>query len=901
MLHKRFGFRRLWFSLVAAVLFAGSVPVGAQSPITVERVSVTNDGAQADGSGPSMSADGRYVGFLSRAPVLGWNPDMGEQPNIRDRQTGTTDTSLWDGLDGSSMVEWRELTLSAAGSHLAGIRGPNSVDHRVTLIDRATKAVLWTSPAAAVGGLGEVSLSADGKYIAFSGHYTGPTVPADTNAFTDVFVHDVTTGVTRLASVAAGPTAADGDSSYGVISGDGRFLAFVSSAPNLTGAADGTAYTLLLDLATGALTRLATAFNSGPLRPAISANGGVVAFATNDGLVPEDTDLASDVYVFAREAGTFHLISDDADITEASAPVISGNGRIVLSSARFASDGGVTPHLLRVDRTTGVTTDIGTDVYLEGLNTLSGDGCQVAFVSERADLVPGDTNGTFDVFVASFGSGCGVELPTVSAAGGAVAESAGSLAITVTLSAASTGPVIVDYATSDGTATAGLDYTATSGTLTFQPGETSKTVDVSIFDDGVEEATKTFTLTLTNPSGAALGTASAIGTILDDDDTTPPVLSLPADFGVDASSPAGELVFFEVTATDNRDPSPAVSCTPPSGSLFPVGATVVQCTATDAAGNVAAGGFTVTVTLPPDETAPLLSLPGNLTVAADSAAGKVVTFAVTATDNRDPSPAVSCTPASGSLFPVGVTTVQCTATDAAGNSATGSFTVTVTPWLGLVPLTIEIVRGGVDPTVRIAVSVQPTSQNRCVDFPCVRYLEPNSLVMLTAHISGNFAFPAHWEGCDMTNGLYCWVIMERARTAVATYSPTRPHGWWAGGGGVKFGPDGWFVGGGVRSTDGGLITASFGFAGRSGRYRCDGVASGSNASQNGGFITFTAGGFAGVSPYTCHVTMGHQPGFPDRLSFQVTAPDGTPVAVGSADADAGARDGDTAWVNTGRF
>ena len=79
-----------------------------------------------------------------------------------------------------------------------------------------------------------------------------------------------------------------------------------------------------------------------------------------------------------------------------------------------------------------------------------------------------------------------------------------SLDFAVTLSRAASGPVSVDYATADGTAAAGADYTAASGTLTFAPGETAKTVSVALLDDAVDEGKETFTLTLSNPRGAYL-------------------------------------------------------------------------------------------------------------------------------------------------------------------------------------------------------------------------------------------------------------------------------------------------------------------------------------------------------------------------------------------------------------
>ena len=87
----------------------------------------------------------------------------------------------------------------------------------------------------------------------------------------------------------------------------------------------------------------------------------------------------------------------------------------------------------------------------------------------------------------------------------------------VTLSRAASGAVTVDYATADGTATAGEDYTATSGTLTFAAGETSKTIEVPIHDDAHDEGQETFTLTLSSASGAAIQDGEATGNISNSD------------------------------------------------------------------------------------------------------------------------------------------------------------------------------------------------------------------------------------------------------------------------------------------------------------------------------------------------------------------------------------------------
>ena len=94
-----------------------------------------------------------------------------------------------------------------------------------------------------------------------------------------------------------------------------------------------------------------------------------------------------------------------------------------------------------------------------------------------------------------------------------------SLDFAVTLSRAASGPVSVDYATEDGTAAAGADYTAASGTLTFAPGETAKTVSVALLDDSIDEGKETFTLKLSNPQGAFLRAMhrEAKGVIRNDD------------------------------------------------------------------------------------------------------------------------------------------------------------------------------------------------------------------------------------------------------------------------------------------------------------------------------------------------------------------------------------------------
>ncbi len=134
-----------------------------------------------------------------------------------------------------------------------------------------------------------------------------------------------------------------------------------------------------------------------------------------------------------------------------------------------------------------------------------------------------------------------VALPTLAVADASVMEGnsgAKNLAFTVSLSAASTGPVTVAYATSNGTATAGTDYTAGSGTVTFAAGETSKVVNVQVSGDTTAEGNETLTLTLSSPNGATIADATAIGTITNDDTATPPTLNI-SDAMVTEGNPGG--------------------------------------------------------------------------------------------------------------------------------------------------------------------------------------------------------------------------------------------------------------------------------------------------------------------------------------------------------------------------
>ena len=153
--------------------------------------------------------------------------------------------------------------------------------------------------------------------------------------------------------------------------------------------------------------------------------------------------------------------------------------------------------------------------------------------------------------------------PAISVSDATVQEAEGAvLVFTATLSHASSRTVTVDYATSDGTAVAGSDYTAASGTLTFNAGDTSQTVQVTVLTDSEDESQETLTLTLSNPSQATLDDATGTGTIENGESSSgtqedppaedpTPVVLLTASFANVPADHDGSNFTFDLTFSEN--------------------------------------------------------------------------------------------------------------------------------------------------------------------------------------------------------------------------------------------------------------------------------------------------------------------------------------------------------------
>lgn len=223
-----------------------------------------------------------------------------------------------------------------------------------------------------------------------------------------------------------------------------------------------------------------------------------------------------------------------------------------------------------------------------------------------------------------------------------------------------------------------LEATGPAGAVATWGGSANDVVDGPVALTCVPSSGSTFAIATTTVNCSAVdaaGNNSAASFPVTVQDTTGPVFSgVPANFTQEQVPGTNTLQYTAPTASDLVDGTVLVVCSPPVGTIITAGPHVVTCLADDSEGNLSSASFTVTLA---DTTDPVVTVPANITAEATSAAGAVVTFSATATDSLDGSLPVVCTPASGWTFPIGTTGVSCSATDAAGNTGTANFNVTV--------------------------------------------------------------------------------------------------------------------------------------------------------------------------------------------------------------------------------
>jgi Tol biopolymer transport system component len=258
-----------------------------------ERVSVDSSGVEGNGRSfyPSISADGRYVAFESSAKNLvpgDTNSDW--DVFVHDRQTGVTE--------------------------------------RVSVNSRGRQGNDWSHSS---------SISADGRYVAFAS-WANNLAPGDTNRTNDVFVHDRQTGMTDRGSVNSSGVGGNSYSLHPSISADGRYVAFESLSDNLVpGDTNGISDVFVHDRETAVTERVSVDSlggegNNQSVGASVSGDGRYVAFSSSaDNLVPGDTNGQMDVFVHDRQTGVTERLSVNSRGTEgdrdSQVPAISGNGR----------------------------------------------------------------------------------------------------------------------------------------------------------------------------------------------------------------------------------------------------------------------------------------------------------------------------------------------------------------------------------------------------------------------------------------------------------------------------------------------------------------------------------------------------------------------------------------------
>ncbi len=345
----------------------------------IERVSLDSLGTQGNGAPiyePAISADGRYVAFDSEAINFDLSDTNGlSDIFVYDRQTDTIERVSVDDVgteaDGASYI----VSMSSDGRYVAfnsdatnlvagdtnGVADVFVYDRQTDTIERVSVDDVGTE--ADLGTINYLDISDDGQYVTFDSDATN-LVAGDTNGVADVFVYDRQADTIERVSVDDVGTEADGGSLFPSLSGDGRYVAFLSLATNLvSGDTNGTFDIFVYDRQTDTIERVSVnsqgqqANNASSYYSSISFDGRYVIFnsiATN--LVANDTNGKADIFVRDRTLGTTERIS------------VGENGVEANDHSFFRAN-------------------------------VSTDGRYVLFPSLASNLVSGDTNAAIDVFV----------------------------------------------------------------------------------------------------------------------------------------------------------------------------------------------------------------------------------------------------------------------------------------------------------------------------------------------------------------------------------------------------------------------------------------------------------------------------------------------------------------------
>ncbi len=325
-------------------------------------VDVNGNSVAAGGYMPSMSADGRVIGFVSYARDLVPNDHNGvEDVFVRDLETGTTRLVSVSLSGNSGNAATKRLLVSGNGRHAAFTSAasdlvPNDTNGAEDLFVRdlvagtTTRCNLDVQGNESTGQIELLDLSWDGRFVLFSSD-ADDLVAGDTNGLTDLFVRDVVLGTTRRVSVGSGGVelTAGANRYSGGISDDGRFVLFQSHDPSLPGHS-GSDQPYVHDLDSGITEWLGQTLSGTPTQhninvSYISADGRFASFSSDAGdLAPHDTNGRLDVFLRDRWRGTTEIVNLYWDgrqtYTRPYGGRIAGNGRFAIF---FSLDMGLDP------------------------------------------------------------------------------------------------------------------------------------------------------------------------------------------------------------------------------------------------------------------------------------------------------------------------------------------------------------------------------------------------------------------------------------------------------------------------------------------------------------------------------------------------------------------------------
>jgi Tol biopolymer transport system component len=406
---------------------------------TTERVSISTGGVQSNGDSdsPFISADGNFVAFGSAATnlVSGDTNGVGDI-FVRNRQMGTTVRVSVDsgGVQANAAssspaisADGTFVTFASTASNLVAgdTNGVGDVFLRNQSLGTTERVSLANdgSQGDALSGLSISPVSPDGRYVAFDSNASN-IVAGDSPGGTDVFIRDRQTSTTVCVSIFI-PTGIPFNQGSGLpmMSSDGRFVAYFTLATNIVPGSLDPWNIVAWDRQSGITVLVSTGVtqaNGASDQCSISADGRCVAFgssATN--LILQDTNALHDVFVYDRLCASLQLVSMGWGFVAANGPsnnpVLSSDGRYVVfdsQATNLLSTGATNPvtHVFRFDRLTlamvrlSVSTGNSPGVLNSSNPAISSDGLVVAFQSDAANLVAGDTNGVTDVFVRDAGT-----------------------------------------------------------------------------------------------------------------------------------------------------------------------------------------------------------------------------------------------------------------------------------------------------------------------------------------------------------------------------------------------------------------------------------------------------------------------------------------------------------------